>query len=232
MSQPVRVLLIDDEAAIRKLLAHSLRPPDYELREAATGHEGLGLAASEKPDLVILDLGLPDLAGDEVLARLREWSKIPVLVLTAMDDDERKVALLDAGADDYLTKPFSVPELQARLRVMLRHAPERSAQPVLSDGRLSVDLANRLVSVDGSEVRLTGTEYALLKALAAHPGRVLTQRQLLKEVWGPDSVEHSHYLRVYIGQLRKKLEPDPGQPRWLLTDPGVGYRLALKPKEA
>jgi two-component system KDP operon response regulator KdpE len=232
MSQPIRVLLIDDEAAIRKMLAHSLQAPDYELLACGTGHEGLGLAASEKPELLILDLGLPDLPGEEVLKRLREWSTVPVLVLTALDDDERKVALLDAGADDYLTKPFSVPELQARLRVMLRHSPAQAAQPVLTDGRLSVDLAHREVRVDGEEVRLTGTEYALLRALAAHPGRVLTQRQLLKEVWGPDSVEHSHYLRVYVGQLRKKLEPDPSQPRWLLTDPGVGYRLALKPKEA
>lgn len=228
MKKGVKVLVIDDERSIRKLLAHSLAAPDFELLEAETGAQGLSLAASQKPELLILDLGLPDMEGAAVLKGFREWSQAPVLVLTVRDDDEAKVALLDAGADDYLTKPFSVPELQARLRVLLRRRPDAPAEPVVEDGGLRIDLAQHQVLLKGQEVKLTATEYELLKQLALHAGRVVTQRQLLKSVWGPQASEESHYLRVYIAQLRKKLEDDPAHPVRILTDPGVGYRLGLK----
>jgi two-component system KDP operon response regulator KdpE len=226
-ARPV-VVLIEDEPQIRRFLRTVLPGQGYTLFEADTGRQGLVEAAVRKADVVILDLGLPDMDGVEVVKRLREWSPMPVIVLSARAQEEDKVAALDAGADDYLTKPFGVSELLARLRVALRHAtrgPEGSQ--VFENGPLKVDLGARRVEVNGAEVHLTPIEYRLLSVLARHAGKVLTHRQLLKDVWGPSYVEHAHYLRIYMAQLRRKLEAEPAQPRFLLTEPGVGYRLAV-----
>jgi two-component system KDP operon response regulator KdpE len=196
--------------------------------EAATGHEGLALAASYRPDVVLLDLGLPDMEGLEVIRRLREWTAVPIVVLSARGRDADKIAGLDAGADDYLTKPFSVGELIARIRVALRHAAPAGSpaeEPVFQIGDLRADFAKRQVWVRGAEVHLTPIEYSLLNVLVRHAGKVLTHRQLLKEVWGARSEQQSHYLRIYMHQLRRKLEKDPARPEYLLTEPGVGYRL-------
>ena len=228
MSEPRPVVvLIEDEPQIRRFLRTVLPGQGYILYEADNGQQGLVEAAVRKADVVILDLGLPDMDGVEVVKRLREWSAIPVIVLSARAQEADKVAALDAGADDYLTKPFGVGELIARLRVALRHAthgPERSQ--VFESGPVKVDLGARRVEAAGREVHLTPIEYRLLSVLVKHAGKVLTHRQLLKEVWGPSHVEHAHYLRIYMAQLRRKLEEDPAQPRFLLTEPGVGYRLA------
>jgi two-component system KDP operon response regulator KdpE len=224
-----KVLVIDDELAIRRFLRFSLVNHGFQQAEAKTGHEGLNQVARERPDLVLLDLGLPDIDGLEVIRQLREWSQVPIIVLTACGRDAEKVTALEAGADDYLTKPFSVSELVARIRVALRHAahgPDRSDPPVFMVGLLRVDLTRRRVFVADKEVHLTPTEYRLLTTLVKQSGRVVTHRQLLTEVWGPDSVHESQYLRVYMAHLRRKIEPDPVSPRWLLTEPGVGYRLA------
>ena len=200
----------------------------YALFEAETGKQGLVEAAVRKPDVVILDLGLPDMDGVAVVGRLREWSQVPVIVLSARAQETDKVAALDAGADDYVTKPFGVGELLARLRVALRRTTRNEeGSQVFELGPLKVDLAARRVQLAGSEVHLTPIEYRLLTVLVKHAGKVLTHRQLLKEVWGPSHIEHSHYLRIYMAQLRKKLEEDPAQPRFLLTEAGVGYRLAV-----
>jgi two-component system KDP operon response regulator KdpE len=196
--------------------------------EAATGQEGLALAASCRPDVVLLDLGLPDLEGLEVIRRLREWSSVPIIVLSARGRDADKIAGLDAGADDYLTKPFSVGELMARIRVALRHAApagQSAEEPVFQTGQLRADFSKRQVWVRNAEVHLTPIEYSLLAVLVRHAGKVLTHRQLLKEVWGARSEQQSHYLRIYMHQLRRKLEKDPARPEYLLTEPGVGYRL-------
>ena len=228
MSEPRPVVvLIEDEPQIRRFLRTVLPGQGYTLFEADTGQQGLVEAAVRKADVVILDLGLPDMDGVEVVKRLREWSAIPVIVLSARAQEEDKVAALDAGADDYLTKPFGVSELLARLRVALRHA-QRSPEgaQVFESGPLKVDLTARRVEANGQEVHLTPIEYRLLSVLVRHAGRVLTHRQLLKDVWGPSHVDHAHYLRIYMAQLRRKLEEDPAQPRFLLTEPGVGYRLA------
>jgi len=222
------VLVIDDELQIRRFLRISLEANGYQVHEAATFAAGLAAAAQLRPDLLILDLGLPDGEGLDLLRRLREWSSLPTIVLSARMSDADKVAALDSGADDYLTKPFSVPELLARLRVALRHAQPATSDPVFRTGSLAVDLAARLVTVDGAPVKLTPTEYALLRLLVQHAGRVLTHRQILKEVWGPQYVDETHYLRVYFGQLRQKLEANPALPALILTEPGVGYRLALQ----
>jgi two-component system, OmpR family, KDP operon response regulator KdpE len=222
------VLLIEDEVQIRRFLRASLRGQGYRLLEAVTGDEGLLQAATRQPDLVVLDLGLPDLDGLEVLRRLREWSHVPVIVLSARGHERDKVAALDAGADDYVSKPFGIGELLARMRVALRHAARTAAgaeEPVFQAGDLRVDLARRRVSRGDTEVRLTPTEYRLLAVLVRHAGKVLTHRQLLREVWGPPYVEQTHYLRVYMTQLRHKLEADPTRPGLLLTEAGVGYRL-------
>jgi two-component system, OmpR family, KDP operon response regulator KdpE len=222
------VVLIEDEPQIRRFLRTVLPAQDYSLFEADTGRQGLVEAAVRKADVVILDLGLPDMDGVEVVKRLREWSQMPVIILSARAQEEDKVAALDAGADDYLTKPFGVSELLARLRVALRHAtrsPEGSQ--LFEHGPLKVDLGTRRVEVSGREVHLTPIEYRLLSVLVRHAGKVLTHRQLLKEVWGPSHVEHAHYLRIYMAQLRRKLEAEPAQPRFLLNEPGVGYRLAV-----
>lgn len=223
----VRVLVVDDELAIRRFLRISMEAEGYTFIEAESGEAGLIAAATQRPELIILDLGLPDMDGFTVLQRLREWSAVPVIILTVRDSEEEKVGLLDAGADDYLTKPFGVPELLARVRVALRHKQPADSEPSVRIGDLEIDFADRAVMLRGEPVRLTATEYELLRILARHVGKVVTQRQLLKEIWGPQAVDQSQYLRVYVAQLRKKLERDPGRPEFILTEPGVGYRLRL-----
>ncbi|HWU41826.1 MAG TPA: response regulator [Bdellovibrio sp.] len=221
-----RILIIDDESSIRKLLRVSLEANQYQVEEAASGREGLQLVASTRPDLVLLDLGLPDLGGLEVLRELREWSKVPVIVLTVLDSDNDKINALDGGADDYVTKPFSVPELLVRMRVALRHAagvPQRNVEH--TSGPLCVDIQGHTVLVDGEMLKLTATEFNILKVLIKHKGKVVTHRMILNEVWGPNSVEHTHYLRVYVGTLRKKLKTRDDIPELIVTEAGVGYRL-------
>lgn len=220
------VLLVEDEAQMRRFLRAALTSHGYRLVEAATGVEGLQLATGHNPEVVLLDLGLPDLDGLEVTRRLREFTQVPIIVLSARGREEDKVAALDAGADDYVTKPFGMNELLARVRVALRHAEGREVdEPVLELGSLQVDLARRQVSREGVLIKLTPIEYRLLTALARHAGKVLTHRQLLKEVWGPSHADDTHYLRVYMAQLRRKVEVDASDPQLLLTEPGVGYRL-------
>ena len=224
------VLLVEDELPIRKFLGASLASAGYRLDEATTGHEALKLAAETPPDLVILDLGLPDMDGQELLRKLREWLAAPIIVLSARDQEQQKIAALDHGADDYLTKPFSTGELMARIRAALRHAARISAredgESVYENGDLKIDLATRRIFVGENEVHLTPIEFKLLATLVQSVGKVLTHRQLLKEVWGPHQVEETHYLRVFMANLRRKIEADPAQPRYLLTEQGVGYRLA------
>jgi len=227
MSEPVPViLLIEDEAQMRRFLRASLSHAGYQLIETETAEQGLVQAAAQNPDLVLLDLGLPDLDGLVVTERLRQWAKMPIIVISARGQEQDKIKALDAGADDYLTKPFGVGELLARIRVALRHAAktaEGDAQFLL--GELKVDLVRRQVLLREVEVHLTPIEYRLLTTLIKHAGRVLTHRQLLREVWGPNASDQTQYLRVYMGQLRHKLEQDPSRPRFLVTEPGVGYRL-------
>ncbi|MCC6641723.1 MAG: response regulator [Deltaproteobacteria bacterium] len=225
-SDPV-VLLVEDEAPMRRLLRLSLAAHGFRVIEAQTGALGLSLAASHNPDVLLLDLGLPDGDGIDVVRRLREWSRTPVIVLSARGREDDKVAALDAGADDYLTKPFGVGELLARVRVALRHgaAATPSGESALETPGLRIDLARREVTVDGREVALTPTEYRILVLLAHNAGRVLTHRQILKEVWGQAHVGQSHTVRVHVAELRKKIEADPARPRRLITEPGVGYRL-------
>jgi len=222
-----KVLVIDDEPAIRRFLRASLEYEGFEVIDANCGEAGLAMAATHVPALVILDLGLPDVDGAQVLSKLREWSKVPVIILTVREAERDKVALLDAGADDYLTKPFSVPELLARVRVALRHNVPPDSAPLFRNGMLEIDFAERAVKCRAEPVKLTVLEFNLLALLARHVGKLVTQRQLLKEVWGPGAVGQSQYLRVYIGQLRKKIEPDPTRPILLLTEPGIGYRMAI-----
>jgi two-component system KDP operon response regulator KdpE len=222
------VLVIEDEAPLMRFLRATLPGQGYRLIEASTGQQGLVEASTRAPDLVLLDLGLPDLDGVEVTRRLRGWSKTPIIVLSARGQESDKIESLDAGADDYLTKPFGTGELLARMRVALRNAARSAAaggEPVFQTGALRVDLGARRVFVGGREVRLTRTEYLLLTTLVKNAGKVVTHRQLLREVWGPGAAERSHYVRVYMGQLRHKLEEDPARPRHLLTETGVGYRL-------
>lgn len=231
MTEPRTVIVaIEDDPQIRRFLRTGLESHGFQIHEAETGEQGLAEAANRRADLVILDLGLPDMDGVEVVRRIREWSALPVIVLSARATETDKVAALDAGADDYLTKPFGLGELLARIRVALRHA-QAGAQDkggVFSVANLKVDLAQRRIHVDGKEVHLTPIEYRLLAVLVKYAGRVLTHRQLLKEVWGPGYVERSHYLRVHMASLRHKLEADPARPRFLLTEIGVGYRLAAE----
>ena len=224
----VKILVIEDEPEIRRFLRASLVTHGYRLAEAESGEDGLRQISRQPPDLVLLDLGLPGMDGLEVIRQLREWSRVPIIIISARGRDADKVDALDAGADDYLTKPFSVSELLARMRVALRHArgngePE---EPVFEQDSLRVDLARRQVFVAGNEVHLTPIEYRILPTLIRSHGKVLTHRQLLKEVWGPDSVFETQYLRVYMTHLRRKIEPEPARPRLLLTEPGIGYRLA------
>lgn len=217
------VLIIDDEPPIRRLLRLTLEPAGYKVLEAETGQLGLQETAAKRPDAIVLDMGLPDMDGLAALKRLREWSQTPVLVLTVRDREADKVAALDAGADDYLTKPFGAAELLARLRAIQRRAPE-AQEPVFTSGDLTVDLAARAVRVKNKEVHLTATEYALLHELVRHAGKVVMHKQLLRSVWGPNAEEQSQYLRVYITHLRKKLESDAGK-KLIQTEPGIGYRL-------
>jgi two-component system KDP operon response regulator KdpE len=222
------VLIIEDEQEIRRFLRASLTSHGYRLLESETGQRGLDLVADERPDLVLLDLGLPDGDGLSVICRLRGWSQVPIIVLSARGREADKVQALDAGADDYLTKPFSVVELQARIRVALRHASQdqhEASEPTFQLGALRVDLERRQVSVAEKQVHLTPIEFRILVSLIRHGGKVVTHRQLLKEVWGPESVFEKHYLRVYMTHLRRKIEANPAQPEFVLTDPGVGYRL-------
>lgn len=229
MSNLPRVLLVEDELPIRKFVGAALQSADFHLDEVGTAKQALQHAAQQPPDLVILDLGLPDMDGQDVIRRLREWLTAPIIVLSARDQDEQKITALDNGADDYLTKPFSTGELLARVRVALRHASRSGAEAGSTEyltGDLKVDLAARRVFVAGREIHLTPIEYKILATLIRHAGKVLTHRQLLKEVWGPDQVQETHYLRVFMANLRRKLETEPTRPRYLLTEQGVGYRLA------
>ncbi|HML21221.1 MAG TPA: response regulator [Aggregatilinea sp.] len=225
--QNTLVLIIEDDAQIRRFLRTTLTSNGYRIEETATALDGINKAALRAPDVIILDLGLPDLDGLEVMRRLREWSSTPVIVVSAREQEHDKVEALDAGADDYLTKPFGTSELLARIRVALRHSArvQGSDDAVFEVGDLHVDLARRTVSVRGEDVHLTPLEYKLLTTLVRYAGRVVTHRQLLNEVWGPSYTNESHYLRVYMGQLRHKIEADPARPRYLLTEAGVGYRL-------
>ncbi|WP_199098762.1 response regulator transcription factor [Dyella sp. ASV21] len=220
------VLVIDDEAQIRKFLDIGLRAEGYEVLLAADGAQGLALAATRSPDLVILDIGLPDREGHDVLSELRQWSHVPVVMLSVRDAESEKVKALDAGANDYVTKPFGIQELMARLRALLRSRPgEPDAPQRYDDGHLMIDLARREVALDGTSLALTRKEYAVIAMLLRHAGRVVTQQQLLRDIWGATHTQDSHYLRIVIGKLRQKLGDDPATPRWLKTEPGVGYRF-------
>lgn len=223
----ITVVLVEDDKAIRRFVQVSLESESIRVVEAEIGRRGLSLAASARPDLVIVDLGLPDMDGVDLIRQLRDWSSVPVIVLSARTREEEKVAALDAGADDYLTKPFGVAELLARIRAHLRRRDRGASDDTskLCFGTVEVDFAMRTVKRDGQAVHLTPIEYRLLVSLAQHAGRVLTHRQLLQEVWGPSHVESAHYLRIYMGHLRQKLERDPAQPQHIMTETGVGYRL-------
>jgi two-component system KDP operon response regulator KdpE len=226
MSTPkVTVLVIDDEVQIRRLLRITLEAAGMTVVEADSGRIGLEEAARAHPDAVVLDLGLPDLSGLEVLRRLREWSKVPVLILTVVAGESDKVAALDAGADDYLTKPFGSAELTARLRAILRRVIDENEPTVVTFGNIEVDLAARVVRRSGAEVRLTAKEYAMVRLLVMHRGKVVTHVQMLRELWGPNSSENTHYLRVHMTHIRQKLEEEPHHPRHLKTESGIGYRL-------
>lgn len=224
----MRILVIDDEPQIRKLLKVSLGAHGYHLDEASTGQDGINRVALFKPDLIILDLGLPDIDGKEVVIRIREWSSLPIIILTARDQEKEKIDALDAGADDYVTKPFGIGELMARIRVSLRHIANSEEEPVISCGDLAIDLAQRRVTIGEREVKLTPTEYDIMKVLAQNAGKVLTHKQLLKTVWGNAYDGDTHYIRVFIGQLRRKIEENPTQPRYIITESGIGYRLMGK----
>jgi two-component system KDP operon response regulator KdpE len=229
-AEPARaeVLVIDDEVQIRRLLRVTLEAAGYAVRETETGQIGLNEAAYRRPDVIILDLGLPDLPGIEVLKRLREWSRVPVLILSVRGAEGDKIAALDAGADDYLTKPFATGELLARLRAVQRRAQSAEEPSVVRFGTVEVDFARRIVAKNGSEVRLTAKEYALLRLLLMYRGRVLTHRQILREIWGPKAEEQTHYLRVYMAHLRQKLEDEPNRPKYFRTEAGIGYRFSAE----
>lgn len=224
------IIVIEDDPSIRRFLRTGLSTHGFAVFEADTGKQGIVEAGIRKPDLIILDLGLPDMDGVEVIKAIRAWSEMPIIILSARSSEQHKIDALDAGADDYLTKPFGFGELLARIRVALRHSirPQEQLQAgVFVTGNLKVDLHNRLVSVDDREIHLTPIQYRLLAVLVKHAGKVLTHQQILKEVWGPSYQENAHYLRIYMSQLRQKLEADPTQPKFLLTESGVGYRLKV-----
>lgn len=227
MTNAPHILVIDDELQIQRALRTILTEKGFRVTTASRGEEGLALAAANEPDLVILDLGLPDMDGVAVCTRLREWTQCPIIVLSVRDSERDKVAALDNGADDYLTKPFGIEELLARVRVALRHSAHRKGEQskVVKAGPLTIDLAWHIIKRGDEEIKLTGTEYKLLAYLAAHHGRVLTHQSILTHVWGPADADHTEYLRVYMRQLRKKLEEDPERPQYILTEPGIGYRF-------
>jgi two-component system KDP operon response regulator KdpE len=227
LNDGARVLIVDDELQIRRFLRISLEAKGYDVHEADTGQDAVLKTAQLRPDLIILDMGLPDMDGLEVLSRLREWTQTPVIILSVRDSDRDKIAVLDAGADDYLTKPFSMEELLARVRVAQRHAQSEPEAQIFTSGSLHVDLTNRRVTIKGEPIKLTPTEYALLRLMVQHAGKVLTHQQILRAVWGPEYVNETHYLRVYFGQLRQKIEDNPALPQILTTEPGVGYRLVV-----
>ena len=221
-----QILIVDDEHPILRFLSASLGG-QYRILQAATGEDAIRYAATERPDLIILDLGLPDIDGVEVTRRLREWTDIPIIIVSVREQENDKVAALDAGADDYLTKPFGAGELMARIRVALRHSPPIEADAVFRNNNLTVDLARRIVSVAGQDIVLTPTEYDILRALIQHAGKVLTHRQLLRTVWGDAYESETHLLRVNVSNLRRKIEKDPARPQHIITEPGVGYRLRV-----
>lgn len=226
MSEPSpSVLVIDDERAIRRFLQASLIARGCTVFQATSGREGLQAVTAKRPDLIILDLGLPDMEGIDVIRQLREWSSIPIIILSVREREADKIAALDAGADDYLTKPFSVGELMARLRAAVRRASHSPSEPIFSTGELEVDLVGRVVTLAGQEVQLTPTEYDLLKLFVINAGKVITHQQILRQVWGVGYANDLHLLRVNISNLRRKIEPDPSRPRHIVTEPGVGYRL-------
>ena len=218
-------LIVDDEQQIRRLLRTCLEANDYKVVEATTGAEGISEAAQRPPDVIILDLGLPDMDGSSVLKRLRQWSRVPVVILSVREREEEMITALDNGADDYVTKPFRTGELLARLRVAQRHKTLASGSPLFRSGGLEVDMNARVVKVNGTEIKLTPIEYSLLRVFVQHPGRVLTHQHILREVWGPNSLDHTDYLRVHIAHLRQKLEPDSSRSTYLKTEAGIGYRL-------
>lgn len=220
-----RILVVDDELAIRRFLHTVLSSEEFVLHEAENGHAGLAAAATFRPDVILLDLGLPDLDGLEVIKRVREWSPVPIIVLSVREHENDKVSALDAGADDYLTKPFGVGELLARIRAALRRSLQKIPEPVFISNGLQMDLGSRRVTVSGEDVALTPTEYDILRLLVTHAGKVLTHGQILKQVWGMAYLEQPHVLRVNISNLRRKLESDPSRPQHIITEPGVGYRL-------
>jgi two-component system, OmpR family, KDP operon response regulator KdpE len=223
------VLMVEDDPQIRRFLRATLAAEGYRFQEALSGEEGLAHAAAYQPDLILLDLGLPDIDGLEVIRRLREWNNAPILILSARGQESDKIAALDLGADDYIGKPFAVGELLARVRAALRRAvpAAEAGRSVIQFGAVEVDLEKRIVRVNGAEVHLTPNEYKLLQVFVKYAGKVLTHRQLLAEVWGPNHTEQAQYLRVYVAQLRRKLEPDPSRPPILQTEPGIGYRLVV-----
>jgi len=221
----LRVLVVDDERAIRRYLHAALNSQGYTVYEASGGKEALNLVVADRPDLIILDLGLPDLDGVEVTRQLREWTHIPIIILSVREQETDKIMALDAGADDYLTKPFSSGELMARMRAALRHTLQTTSAPIFETDNLKVDLTRRLVSVGNEDISLTPTEYDLLRILVQNAGRVITHRQLLRQVWGSAYENEAHLLRVNMSNLRRKIEPDPTRPRYIITEPGVGYRL-------
>lgn len=227
MDQGARVLIVDDEPAIRRFLKTALTAHGYTIFEATRGQEAVAQVMAQRPDVIVLDLGLPDMDGAQVTRLLREWTQTPILILSVRGSEADKIAALDAGADDYLTKPFGSGELLARLRVALRRAAKSATEPVFTSGALRMDFAKRLVTVDDRELQLTPTEYDLLRVLVNDAGRVLTHHQLLRAVWGVGYDDEMHMLRVNISNLRKKIEPDPARPRYIVTEPGVGYRLRL-----
>jgi two-component system, OmpR family, KDP operon response regulator KdpE len=221
-----RVLVVDDEAQMRRALTTNLRARGFDVDEASTGEQALDLAARLRPDLLILDLGLPGIDGIEVVHGLRGWTEMPILVLSAREDEAAKVAALDAGADDYVTKPFGMAELLARVRAALRRTSTADEEPIVSTSHFVVDLAKKRVTQGSADVHLTPTEWAVIEVLVRNPGRLVSQRQLLQEVWGPGYGTETNYLRLYLAQIRRKLEPEPSRPRYFLTEPGMGYRFS------
>lgn len=221
-----KILVIDDEDSIRRILKLNLESHGFQVLEASSGSDGIEQIRNERPHAIILDLGLPDLSGLQVLKEIRTWSKVPIIVLTVRDEESTKVGLLESGADDYMTKPFSVPELIARINVSLRNHPEDgAASPIFESGDLKVDLIGRKVFIDNEEIHLTITEFNFLRLLIRHAGRVVSQENILSEIWGPAAVENAHYVRIYVGQLRKKIEKESSKPQHILTEPGIGYRI-------